>query len=240
VLASGSFSNLKSRSDGFQLPALYPYDATGFQVNVSDALANTFTPFGSPEPDASSPSTNIAASPGGNIRTQEFDRDRIGVTLAGQWASNDGKSLATAQFVRSEASNAWTERTLQSEEDPSFRRQGIYANGPFTTVGFTSEGILTDRDNVSRVPIGGGRFGSGILTSDEGGWDGRYGIRQTGISRASDTDTVTSDYSLNYKYTPNDNWKFNFDVQYVDATTENSDISVFGATYLDINKSKSR
>ena len=234
LLASGSFSNLKSRSDGFQLPALYPYSASGFQVEVSDALANTFTPFGSPGPDASNPSGNIAASPGGNIRSQEFDRDRFGLTLAGQWASNDGRSLATAQFIRSEASNAWVEHTLQSEEDPSFRRDGIYANGAFTTAGFQSDGILADRDNTTRVPVGGGRFGSGILTSDEGGWDGRYGIRQTGFTRVSDTDTVTSDYSFNYKFTPSDSWKFNFDAQYVDATTENSDISVFAATYLDI------
>lgn len=233
-LASGSFSNLKSRSDGFQLPALYPYSATAFEVDVSPALANTFTQFGSPGPDGANGANNIAASPGANIRSQEFNRDRIGITLAGQWASNDGKSLATAQFIRSEASNAWTEHTLQSEEDPSFRANGIYSNGDYTTVGFSSDGVLRDRDNTTRVPVSGGRFGSGLLTSDEGGWDGRYGIRQTGFTRVSDTDTVTSDYSLNYKYTPNDNWKFNFDAQYIDATTENSDISVFGATYLDI------
>lgn len=233
-LASGSFSNLKSRSDGFQLPALYPYGTEGFGVDVSPALANTFTPFGQNQFSQTDASANIAASPGGNVRTQLFDRDRIGLTLAGQWASNDGKSLATAQFIRSEASNNWNERVLQSEEDPNFRSNDIYALNGFTTAPFTSEGLLQTRDNTNRVPVSGGRFGSGILTSDAGGWDGRYGIRQTGITRASDTDTLTSDYSLNYKYTPNESWKFNFDAQYVDATTENSDISVFGATYLDI------
>lgn len=232
-LASGSFSNLKSRSDGFQLPSLYPYGAEAFELDTP-LIGNNFTPFPGNQFSQTDPSANIAASPGANIRTQEFDRDRIGISLAGQWASNDGKSLATAEFIRSEATNAWNERVLQSEEDPNFRGNDVYANGAFTTVPFSSAGILQTRDNTNRVPVGGGRFGSGILTSDGGGWDGRYGIRQTGVTRVSETDTVTSDYSFNYKYTPNDNWKFNFDAQYVDATTENSDISVFGAQYYDI------
>ena len=237
-LASGSFSNLKSRSDGFQLPALYPYGADAFGVGDANGdlagVANTFTPFPQNQFSSDDGSQNIAASPGGNIRTQSFDRDRIGISLAGQWQSNDGRSLATAQFIRSEASNAWVEHTLQSEEDPGTRSQDTYALNGFTTVPFSSAGLLQTRDNTNRVPVSGGRFGSGILTSDAGGWDGRYGIRQTGFTRVSDTDTVTSDYSINYKFTPNDSWKFNFDAQYVDATTENSDISVFGANYVDI------
>jgi len=142
-------------------------------------VANTFTPFPQNQFSSDDGSQNIAASPGGNIRTQSFDRDRIGISLAGQWQSNDGRSLATAQFIRSEASNAWVEHTLQSEEDPGTRSQDTYALNGFTTVPFSSAGLLQTRDNTNRVPVSGGRFGSGILTSDAGGWDGRYGIRQT-------------------------------------------------------------
>lgn len=229
-LASGSFSNLKSRSDGFQLGAVYPYDRDAFELQRPQPA---FTGLPSTAPTGVAADT-IAGFPEATIRTQNFDRDRFGVTLSGQWASNDGKSLATAEFIRSESNNVWNERSLETEGDPPFRRNDTYATGDLTILPFTSEGILTDRDNTTRVPVTGGRFGSGILTSDAEGWNGRYGLRQTGLTRVSDTESITSDYSLNYKYTPNDSWKFNFDAQYVDATTKNSDITAHGATYLDV------
>ena len=55
----------------------------------------------------------------------------------------------------------------------------------------------------------------------------------TQFSRVSDTESVTNDLSFNLKYAPTDRLKFNFDAQYVKATTENSDITGLAAQYLD-------
>ena len=215
LLASVAYSNLKSRSSGYRIAPLYPYNST-------------FTGPGSP-----TATDNIAAPAGASIQDQAFDRDRFGVTLAGQWASNDGKHLATAEFIRSDSTQAWTEHTLQAEEDPN-TRAGYTAVGDFDVEPFTSDGILQTRDNTSRVPIQGGLFSNGVLTDSSVGWTGRNGIRLTAFTRFAETESVTSDYSFNYKYTPSDRLRLNFDAQYVDATTKNQDISVFSANYFDI------
>lgn len=214
-LASGSFSNLKSRSSGFRIAPPYPYNASFDGAGSAGAT------------------DNIAAPAGASLQDQEFDRDRFGVSLVGQWASNDGRHEATAEFIRSEAKNSWTEHTLQAEEDPG-TRAGYRAVGAFSTVPFTSTGILQTRDDETRVPVQGGLFSDGLITDSSVGWTGRQGIRLTAFTRGAQTDTVTSDYSFNYKFTPNESWKLNFDAQYVDATTENMDISVFSANHADI------
>lgn len=213
LLASGSYSNLKSRSDGVQFGGLYPYNPT-------------YTGPGDPA------ATNNLLSPAGvNIRTQDFDRDRIGATVVGQWASNDGKALATAEFIRSEATNSWTEHTLQSEEDPP-ARVGFISRGAFTANPLGSPTtVCQNRDACGTQVAGDSLFQSGTLTANLSGRS--PGIRMTQFSRASDTESITNDLSFNFKYDPTDRLKFNFDAQYVKATKDNIDISGFAAQYLD-------
>ena len=213
VLASGSYSNLKSRSDGVQFGGLYPYNPT-------------YTAAGDPNA-----TNNLLAPSGINVRTQEFDRDRIGATVVGQWGSNDGKSLATVEFIRSESSNVWTEHTLQSEEDPP-ARAGFFNRGDFTANPLGSPTTVCQNRDACGVQVAGDSlFQSGILTANLSGFS--PGIRMTQYSRISDTESVTNDLSFNFKYTPTDRLKFNFDAQYVKATTENSDINGLAAQYLD-------
>lgn len=218
LLASGAFSNLKSRSSGFRVAPLYPY-AQAADGSINGAGSTTAA-------------NNIAAPAGISLQDQQFDRDRIGLSLVGQWASNDGRHLATAEFIRSESDLAWTEHVVQLDDNPD-NLAGYRSTGPVTTTPFTSDGILQTRNDFGRVPIGGGLFDSGTLTSSAAGWTGRQGKQYRNFTRQSDTKAITSDYSFNYKFTPNDNWKFNVDAQYVDSTTENSDISVFSANFLD-------
>ncbi|MFL6737480.1 MAG: TonB-dependent receptor [Sphingomonas sp.] len=49
-----------------------------------------------------------------NFLNNEYDRKRYGISAAGQWKSNSGKVLATAQYLRSLYKNNWRERTLGS------------------------------------------------------------------------------------------------------------------------------
>lgn len=217
LLGNLSYGNLQSRSSGFRVAPPYPYTSDFTGVGTEDTQ------------------NNLAAPAGASIQDQQFDRDRYGVALAGQWSSNDGRHLATAQFIRSDATNTWTERTLQSEEDAA-DRINIRARGPFTTTPFSSAGILPsvlDDDAGRRVPVN-SLFESGVLTNDAVGWTGRLGNRITGFTRVSDTETSTSDYSFNYKFTPTDRLKLNVDAQYVESTTENSDVSVFSSNFFDI------
>lgn len=206
LLGNISYSNLKSRSDGSQVSPLYPYD---------DGAGGA-----------------IAAPSGANIRTQFFDRDRLGIALAGQWASNDGTTILTGQFIRSEASNAWTERGMVSEEDPNARRSNTFSD--LTSVSLPGGTTVPfSRDNVSPVGVG-SLFESGVISSQDAGWYGFPGVRVANSTRVSDTDTVTSDYSLNMKWAPSDRLRANLDAQYVESTVENSDISVFIAQPMDI------
>ncbi len=220
LMGNVAYSNLKSRSDGFQLAPLYPYNSDLSGAGVAGAT------------------DNIAAPAGANIRTQDYDRDRIGVTLAAQWASNDGRSLATAQFIRSDSNNGYVEHVLQSTEDPG-SRAGFTALGPITTSGFSTSGLLATRDDRTRVGAG-GLFESGVLTSNESSWvTGNNGFSQVGLQQAGFTgvnkdNSITSDYSFNYKFTPNALWKFNFDAQYVDSTKESSNLTAFTAQYFDV------
>ena len=43
-----------------------------------------------------------------------YDRERFGVSLAGQWKSNDGNFLATGQYNRSEYKTTWVEHQVLS------------------------------------------------------------------------------------------------------------------------------
>lgn len=49
-----------------------------------------------------------------SFRDTEYDRQRFGVNLAGQWRSPDQKLLATVQYNRSEYDEAWRERGVIS------------------------------------------------------------------------------------------------------------------------------
>jgi TonB-dependent receptor len=47
-------------------------------------------------------------------RDTEYDRERNGVALAGQWRSNDGRFEVTGQYNRSDFTNEWRERGIIS------------------------------------------------------------------------------------------------------------------------------
>lgn len=66
------------------------------------------------------------------LRDNEYDRERTGVALAGQWQDNDRKWLATLQYNRSEYQNAWEEYVLEAAygADISYSRALDYTVTP--------------------------------------------------------------------------------------------------------------
>jgi len=201
LLAGYSRNRLESRSDASQTGDFRAYDDDGNAISIDNIVGG----------ERYIPS-------GGGIRTQQFDRERDGYSLAGQWASNDGRWEATAEFFRSESGTAWTEDVLESSFD----------DGPTINV---SDDALFDSN---------GLFQSGIISSPEG-WRGPGnvlapggGVRQLSLWRERQEADQTQDIGLNLKFAPTERLRFNFDAQFVDSEASVTDLTLHAATYANL------
>ena len=265
LLGSVAYSQVKSRSDGMHVTNFQTRDdmaaVQAFSTNIltRQRLPGTETcpnlsgdPVGSPAGSANETGVRCTAfAPiGATFRTQEFDRERAGYALAGQWESIDREMLLTAQFLRSDARQSWGERTFEIGGDLSEyntfpvgcgRAPDSQAGGGQTAAACVP-GQYTDYEYDEE-----GVFERGFITFPGNGWrqggpDGSGGPDArvaTGGSQYNNTrrqvlqDTMTADYGLNFKWNPNDRWSVNLDAQHVKATTENLDFSITGSIFAD-------
>ncbi|MEO0466467.1 MAG: TonB-dependent receptor [Pseudomonadota bacterium] len=189
LLASYAYSELKSRADTPQ--------AADFRERT-DVI----------------PGQVVYVPTGGGIRTQEFDRERESIGLAGQWESPDGTVEATAQFLHSDAILAWGENVLESsiDDNPNAQLVGDFEFGADSVL---QTGLITEtagwRGNDNTLPLD--------------------GIRQLALRRERYENDVTTDYGFNLKWTPTDKLALNFDAQYIESETEVFDVTVHGAFY---------
>ncbi|HKE94935.1 MAG TPA: TonB-dependent receptor, partial [Povalibacter sp.] len=206
ILVNGVYSQLKSRSDGAQ--------ASSFQQRPGRVA-------GDPSAD------DLWFPSGAAFRTQDYDRKRIGSAFAGQWQSNDETMLATLQYLRSDARTEWTEHAVEIATDvvEQQSRASFPQNG--TTFEHNADDIFTD----------------GLITaqtgwrSDQNGADPRtpvYGLQSNNIARGQNDHFITSDYSLNFKWRPNEQWSVNFDAQHVDSTVEVLSMTMWGTTFQNV------
>lgn len=148
------------------------------------------------------------------LSKKEDDRTREGFAASVQFENADKTLLLTGEYIRSEATLAWAENVMEMDDGDS---------------------------NKSLLPVAGtefefddnGYFEKGVITSEAGwrgdGSDGRTGMQHTMQTRAHDEKSEVSDYSFNAKFTPNDTWSFQWDVQFVEAEMSITDVSVMGA-----------
>jgi len=199
LLVNGSLNNLTSRADSLQVASFARED-----------LGEPFIPGG------------------GGFRTQDFDRERQALAAAAQWENPDQTLLATAQFLRSDASVQWGENAFESGVDG----QGVDQN---TGLGGRNSGF----DRTDFTFDGDGVFQSGTIT-DNGVWRGpaataalfpANGGQHQNIMRQRLEENITNDFGFNLKYSPKDNLRFNFDAQYIDSTSEITDLQ-FGSSFL--------
>jgi len=249
LLASVAYSQVKSRADGMQVTNFQTRDGGRAQQAFSTNILLRNRLPGSEtcpvtNPAASAPTTEsgvrcTAYAPlGATFRTQEFDRKRTGYALAGQWESNDRTMALTAQFLRSEATQKWGERTFEAGGDLS-----EYNTYPVGCTGQNAQscrtGSFTDYEYDED-----GAFESGFITFPGSGWrssasgsaDARTpsgGAQYNNARREVDQKTMTADYGLNFKWKPTDRVSINLDAQYVKATTENLDFQVAASTFAD-------
>lgn len=216
VLGSFVYSQLFSRSDGIQLSAfrqrqLFP--SGGFAPGAGETAAT--------------PTRTVGAAAGAAMRSQDTNRERYGYSAALQWRSLDGKVEATAQFLRSDARSAWTERVVEVTTD-NVESQGGSRPAPGTTFAYDEAGL----------------FDKGTITGTTGWGSGdsrvpRDGLQSNNIRRDKDTRNVTDDFAGNLKWEVSDRLALNFDYQHVKSKVDDLDVTLWSSTYqnaaLDLN-----
>ncbi|KAA5805042.1 TonB-dependent receptor [Alkalicaulis satelles] len=174
---------------------------------------------------ASTPVGTVWFPRGAAFRSQTFEREREGIGAAAQWRSPDRTLEATAQFLRSDSQQAWTEHAIEIATD-NVADNGDSRAFPGTTLSFGSDGVFT----------------SGLITSDSTGWrDDQFGAQRTpvwglqsnNIRRDQEQRYVTTDYGFNLRWTPEGPWSFNFDYQHVTSTVDVTDLTLWNSTYQD-------
>ncbi len=164
---------------------------------------------------------------GGSIRTQEFDRERLTIAGAAQYESNDGRWLATAQFLRSDSELIWGENVIETVADSASARDTLNQSD-FT---FGNDGVFTggtiDDNQQWRGPNATAALFPPAFTPGSGG-------QQLNLFRQRFEEDVTEDYGFNLKFSPTDNLRFNFDAQYITSTADVVDLTVHSSFFAPI------
>lgn len=264
LLVSANYSRIRNRADGIQVTNFQARDGqeviaanTGSTLVCRNPLPgdtdnSTLPPggaacgtFGTPGADGFADYAELLFAPlGPQFRTQEFDRKRDGVAVAAQFESIDGRTLVTAEFIRSHTTNSWGEYTFETA--PDLAEYNTYpigclqnANGPGGSA-------------RAECPVGGfenyiydetGLFQSGYITSPNDGWRGDPsngasftaigGLQQTLARRQVEDEVTNEDWSLNLRTQLTDRLTIELDGHYASSKKENLDFSVFGSTFAD-------
>ncbi|QKX17225.1 TonB-dependent receptor [Microbulbifer sp. YPW1] len=150
-----------------------------------------------------------------NFFQKRDDRTRKGYAGAFQWANTDETILATAQFMRSDSRLSWTENAVKYQGDSydAARTVGPLAGTEFS---FDDDGVFEQGAMVTEAGWRGG-YAPG---------DGQYGSKFQTDTRVKDTHTVVDDVAFNLQLTPNENWEYSFDLQYIQAETQDDDLQI--------------
>ena len=181
---------------------------------------------------------------GANLLMKEDQRERQGAATSFQWKDNDDKYLFTAEYIRSDATLDWWENAL--------KYQGGYTNSDLNTRpyagssfefdgnGLFQSGFLSHANNAWRATSDIGP----LLADNKREANTRYPNPYSGIpgspnaiggapqfghkfqldTRGVVANTLVEDFSVNFKWTPDEAWTFEFDAQHVEAETTNDDL----------------
>ncbi len=229
-LASATYNRQRSRSDSVFYSAFLPRfnddtNGNGRQDAGEGRTINAGTPFAAtlwdryPVPAGTQ---SVYVPLGAGMRSQEFDRKRVGYSAAAQYENARGNLLLTAQFLRAESSQTWLDRTVEPNvyygDSTQIFPQGYNPFGPVTGQNFTQP--TYDEDGI---------FTNGTLIRANGGQYTTLG------NRYFKTDGWTQDQSLNLKWDPTDRLHLNFDGQYVKSKARDSDDVVEMATFSGVS-----
>ena len=248
LLLDYSRSHVVTRTQNVIMDKIDTYCSAGYGtsshaiVNADGSIPCTSNPFGG---------TGWAFAPDGIRYSQvDYDRDRIGSTIAAQYQNNAKSFLATLQYTGSSYRNQWLEDASHAILD------GTYFGSPAFDPRSTS--ILAGSSGL--VFGSNGMLQSGLLTQPHGSWAGsnspnvqdaintgsavpgvpfvndcgpgfncattRDGLYLQNEARDFDHREDTKDLSLNLRWDITERLHSSFDAQYIDARVHNNDILV--------------
>jgi TonB-dependent receptor len=225
-LGSVTYSRLYSRADS-------AFIASPFERFNGTRTFNAGSPYASTVTDTFNCGgglTTCYAPTGGGVRTQDFDRERIGIAAALQFASADDRLQATAAFLRTEGRNSWTEQTIE----PNVWYPDVNATFPAagTNYTFDENGVFVsgsiNRPGGFKAGWRNGDFVNVLPNFQEGG------MFTTQSNRGFLTDYRTDDHSLEVKFQATDRLRFLFDAQYVKARALEIDQIIDTATWSNV------
>ena len=205
LLVGASYSRLFTRQDSSKVTSYLPrcVAGPGCAAGIGAPIAGL------------TPGTTYYIPTGGGISRQDFDRVRKGFSAAAEYESPSGDLRATAQFLRTDTTNKWSEHTLAVVEDT--------AQGQVVPVVGTS--FAFDRNNVftkGQLTVANGYRPTGVPP---------FGIQQQEITRGVDEGATTNDYSAHVAWKASDRLKFDFDGQYTESTSRDLDVGLYGSTW---------
>ena len=209
----------------------------------------------------------VVVPTGLNLLHDEFDRKRLGIAAAGQWKSNNGRWLATLQYIRSNYNNSMYEKGFGStlfgipSSDANFRfkpgdggvpapaagtpdftfgKNGFIDGGTFTGTG----GWWGDQNDGNMAQNAAGQ----PMIHSCYGWGGQpasycpagydvHGVTAGTTTRYSKNRDMTQEAGFNLKWDTTDRLHFNFDAQYVDSTIKFQDDDITFSSYANLQLS---
>lgn len=159
--------------------------------------------------DTFPPAGTVIVPKGAGVRTTEFDRDREAFSAVGQWESNDGRFLATLEYLRAESNETLEEFAILAlvNDDNLFPTE--------------APGTSWNIEN--------GVFQSGILSQFSGS-----GIPTEMLRFNQESEAVTEDLSLDLEWRATDRLTFNVELQNISSTREANGIIQVMQTLSDI------
>ncbi len=175
ALVSGSFSRIVSESNGSQV-AVAAFSPQGpVQDGIIDGVFGGVLPNNIPNSDF-----QIV---GGGVRSEERERERYGFNASLQWESPDERTVATAEFLRTDATLSWSENVIELQRD-AFARDNNPGGTGGNAVAIDAAGAVFNVNggpgpNI-QIPTGGtfleldenGQFQAGVITTANSGWRG--------------------------------------------------------------------
>ena len=183
---------------------------------------------------------------GANLMMKEDQRDREGMATSFQWKDHDDTYLLTAEYIRSDASLNWWENALKyqggyKDSDRNTRPFGD-TSFSFSDDGLFQSGFMSHGNGAWRAtsqlgfPRADGSYEantrypnpySGMPTSPGGiGGAAQFGHKFQLDTRGQSTNTLVEDFNVNLKWTPDDAWTIDFDLQHIQAETKVDDLVV--------------
>lgn len=226
LLVSATHSKLYSKADS-------AFVASPFQRFSGTRTFNAGSPYQSTVTDTfncGNGLTTCYAPTGGGVRTQDFDRERLGLSASLQFASADDRFVATASFLRTDGRNSWSERTIE----PNVWYPDVNATfpAPGTSYTFDANGVFVSGEIRRPGGFHGGWVNGSYINELPNFQEG--GMFTTQSNRGFVTDYRTDDYAFDVKFNPTDRLRLSFDAQYVTARAKEIDVIIDTATFANV------